>query len=243
MATYAFPAGHHQAYANMAAPGVLGAYPGYVGPPPQGHYSGMGQMGADVDLDVDRAEFDRYLSGPECGPSHRPPPQQQLPGMAWAAHPPPPCPQARLEYKQEPQEQYREVAPPGHQAFPDEAFRMPFRCDPLAQYRGDGGQPPYARLDFRGERADYPDEEYPHPEERMGAAYPHQQYGRASERQQDYLGGEQQQQGYRGADEYPGEMYRGEGSTPEYPGEPHRGSVGGTLLSALAHIRNMYFET
>ncbi|XP_037796384.1 uncharacterized protein LOC119591709 [Penaeus monodon] len=233
MATYAFPAGHHQAYANMAAPGVLGAYPGYVGPPPQGHYSGMGQMGADVDLDVDRAEFDRYLSGPG----------QQLPGMAWAAHPPPPCPQARLEYKQEPQEQYREVAPPGHQAFPDEAFRMPFRCDPLAQYRGDGGQPPYARLDFRGERADYPDEEYPHPEERMGAAYPHQQYGRASERQQDYLGGEQQQQGYRGADEYPGEMYRGEGSTPEYPGEPHRGSVGGTLLSALAHIRNMYFET
>nr|XP_053629719.1 uncharacterized protein LOC128686717 [Cherax quadricarinatus] len=205
--TYGYSPGPHQAYPAMATPALV-AYPSPLGPH-QGHYPPMGQMGHDVDIEVDRAEFDRYLSGPECGVR-----QQQLPGGTWGIIPHSvQCPQ-RHEYRQD---QYREVS---GQAYREDQYRMEYQSDPLVHYRGEGQL--YQRDDYRPpDRPVYhPDDEYR--VERGG--YPRNQY-----------------RGDRV--EYPGEqVYRGDAGH-EYPGgEEYRGSVGGTLLSALADVRQMYLR-
>ncbi|XP_071551539.1 uncharacterized protein [Panulirus ornatus] len=211
MATYGYsPGPPHQHYSTLASPALVTFQnPPHMGPQ-QGHYAAMGQMGQDVDFDVDRAEFDRYLSGPECGSVR----QQQVLGGPWAgmAHPAQ-CHQ-RPEYRPDLQDHYRDVT---GQTYREDQFRVECRGDPLAHYRAENQ---LYRDDYRPERHDYAEDEY-HIER---AGYPRHQY--RCERQ-----------------EYPGEqVYHDEGGT-EYAAEEYRGSAGATLLSALADVRHMYYET
>lgn len=181
----------------------------YHGPggPHQGHYPPVGH---DVDLEVDRAEFDRYLSGPECGGAGRPQ-QQAVGGGGWGAPQPPQC-HPRQDYRHEYPDQYREAS---EAAYREEQLRLEYRGDALAHYRDEGHAYP---------REDYPEAEYPE------AEYPRLHHYR----------GERQQ--------YPGEqVYRGYEAGLAYPAEEYRGpvggvGVGGTLLSALADVRHMYFD-
>ncbi|XP_066970201.1 transcription factor SOX-4-like isoform X2 [Macrobrachium rosenbergii] len=200
---YAFSPGPHQ-YPPMS-PAVV-AYQSHLAPH-QGHYQAMGHMSQEVDLDVDRAEFDRYLSGPECPP-----------GMPWGGmvHPSQ-CPQ-RLDFRQDSQTQYREVVGQGYRD--EHQYRMDYRANALAPYRLDSQ---YQGEDhYRSERQQYLEDDYR--DER--AIYSRQLY--QAERQ-----------------DYPPEsVYRGEGAGVEYPPvEEYRGTYGGTLLSALADVRHMNYDT
>ncbi|KAK8377052.1 hypothetical protein O3P69_013596 [Scylla paramamosain] len=179
---YGYSPGPHPPYPAMAPPPMVP----YQGPggPHQGHYPTVGQVGHDVDLDVDRAEFDRYLSGQECGGAGRPQ-QQVVGGSGWAApHPPHPsqC-HPRQDYRHDYQEQYREAS---EAVYREEQLRLEYRSDALAHYREEGN--PYPR-------EEYPEEEYSRLHHYRG------------ERQQ--YPGEQVYRGYEGSMGYPGEEYRG----------------------------------
>lgn len=208
MVPYGYSPGPHPPYPAMAPPPMV-AYHGPVGPH-QGHYPPVGH---DVDLEVDRAEFDRYLSGQECGGAGRPQ-QQVVGGGGWGTpqHPhPPQCP-PRQDYRHEYPDQYREAS---EAAYREEQLRLDYRGDALASYRDDGHAFP---------RDDHPEAEYPE------AEYPRLHHYRG-ERQ--HYPGEQLYRGYEGGLAYPAEDYRG----------PVGGvGVGGTLLSALADVRHMYFD-
>ncbi|XP_068211948.1 uncharacterized protein [Palaemon carinicauda] len=200
---YAFSPGPHQ-YPPMS-PAVV-AYQSHLAPH-QSHYQTMGHMNHEVDLDVDRAEFDRYLSGPECPPS-----------MAWGGIVHPSHCHQRLDFRQDPQTQYRDVVGQGYRD--EHQYRMDYRANALANYRLESQY--QGEEHYRSERQQYLEEDYR--DER--AIYSRQLY-------------QVERQGY------PIEvMYRGEGVPVEYPPvEEYRGTYGGTLLSALADVRHMNYDT